>query len=147
MRGLAGLVIDVLLSDGCAEGRARKGATADVFRGEKGLPLGANRRALGAARTHLLATPPPRHLLSGPRPRDVGIGAQGCAHVTARGLAAGAQCQPGQGRRPWPAPPVSAPALEREFFSDNLLVRVHHIDWMSWLTGLAAWEFRIPFSV
>ena len=24
---------------------------------------------------------------------------------------------------------------------ENLLVRVHHIDKMSWLTGLAPWEF------
>ena len=30
---------------------------------------------------------------------------------------------------------------EREFFIDNLLVRVHHIDWMTGLTGLAPWEF------
>ena len=30
---------------------------------------------------------------------------------------------------------------EREIFIDNLLVRVHHIDQMTWLTGLAPWEF------
>ena len=30
---------------------------------------------------------------------------------------------------------------EREFLIDNLLVQVHHIDKMLWLTGLAPWEF------
>jgi hypothetical protein len=30
---------------------------------------------------------------------------------------------------------------QREFFIDNLLVRVHHIYQRSWLTGLAPWEF------
>ena len=30
---------------------------------------------------------------------------------------------------------------EREFCIDNLLVRVHRIDWMTWLTGRAPWEF------
>ena len=29
---------------------------------------------------------------------------------------------------------------ERAFFFDNLLARVHHIDWVTWLTGLAPWE-------
>ena len=36
---------------------------------------------------------------------------------------------------------------EREFFVDGLLGRVHHIDQMTWLTGLAPWEFRFPFSM
>ena len=30
---------------------------------------------------------------------------------------------------------------EREFFVDNLLVRVHHVDQMTWMTGLAPWKF------
>jgi len=30
---------------------------------------------------------------------------------------------------------------EREFFIDNLLVRVHFIIEMIWWTGLAPWEF------
>jgi hypothetical protein len=37
--------------------------------------------------------------------------------------------------------PVSLPA-EREFFIDNLLVRIHRCFW--W-TGLAPWEFEFPF--
>ena len=45
-----------------------------------------------------------------------------------------------------PAPPMVCriallDPVEREFFIDNLLVQVHHIGWMSWLTGLAPWEF------
>ena len=36
---------------------------------------------------------------------------------------------------------VGEPDEESEFFIDNLLVRVHRIDWMTWLTGLAPWEF------
>jgi len=32
-------------------------------------------------------------------------------------------------------------ALEREFFIDNLLVRIHFIIEMIWWTGLAPWEF------
>ena len=38
-------------------------------------------------------------------------------------------------------------SVEREFFIDNLLVRVHHIDYMSWLTGLAPSELQIPFPM
>ena len=34
---------------------------------------------------------------------------------------------------------------EREFFIDNLLVRVHFIIVMTRLTGLAPWEFEFPF--
>jgi len=30
---------------------------------------------------------------------------------------------------------------EREFFIDNLLVRIHFIIEMIWWTGLAPWEF------
>jgi len=33
-------------------------------------------------------------------------------------------------------------AEEREFFIDNLLVRIHRCFW--W-TGLAPWEFEFPF--
>ena len=36
-------------------------------------------------------------------------------------------------------------AREREFFIDNLLVRIHFIIEMIWWTGLAPWEFLIPF--
>jgi len=34
---------------------------------------------------------------------------------------------------------------EREFFNDNLLVRVHFIIVMIRWTGLAPWEFEFPF--
>ena len=34
---------------------------------------------------------------------------------------------------------------EREFFIDNLLVRIHLITEMAWWTGLALWEFELPF--
>ena len=36
-------------------------------------------------------------------------------------------------------------AREREFFIDNLLVRVHFILVMIWWTGLAPWEFEFSF--
>ena len=36
--------------------------------------------------------------------------------------------------------------LDREFFIDNLLVRIHFIMEMIWWTGLAPWEFEYPFS-
>ena len=35
---------------------------------------------------------------------------------------------------------------EREFFIDNLLVRIRFIIEMIWWTGLAPWEFEFPFS-
>ena len=34
---------------------------------------------------------------------------------------------------------------EREFFIDNLLVRIHFIIEIIWWTGLAPWEFEFPF--
>ena len=34
---------------------------------------------------------------------------------------------------------------EREFFIDNLLVRIHFIILMIRWTGLAPWEFEFPF--
>ena len=34
---------------------------------------------------------------------------------------------------------------EREFLLDNLLVRIHLIIEMIWWTGLAPWEFELPF--
>ena len=34
---------------------------------------------------------------------------------------------------------------EREFFIDNLLVRIHFIIVMIRWTGLAPWEFEFPF--
>jgi len=34
---------------------------------------------------------------------------------------------------------------ERDFFIDNLLVRIHFIIEMIWWTGLAPWEFESPF--
>ena len=37
------------------------------------------------------------------------------------------------------------PCREREFFMDNLLVRIHFIIVMIWWTGLAPWEFEFPF--
>ena len=35
---------------------------------------------------------------------------------------------------------------KREFFTDNLLVRIHPIIVMIWWTGLALWEFEFPLS-
>jgi len=37
------------------------------------------------------------------------------------------------------------PCIEREFFIDNLRVRIHFIFVMIRWTGLAPWEFEIPF--
>ena len=34
---------------------------------------------------------------------------------------------------------------EREFFIDNILVRIHFIIDMIWWTGLAPWELEFPF--
>jgi hypothetical protein len=34
---------------------------------------------------------------------------------------------------------------EREFFIDNLLVRIHCIIVIIWWTGLASWEFEFHF--
>ena len=34
---------------------------------------------------------------------------------------------------------------EREFFIDNLLVRIHFIIEMIWWTSLAPWDFEFPF--
>ena len=39
---------------------------------------------------------------------------------------------------------ASLSALEREFFIDNRLVRIHLIIVMSRWTGLAPWEFEFP---
>ena len=41
---------------------------------------------------------------------------------------------------------VSCPKREREFFIDNLLVRIHFIIVLIGWTGLAPWEFEICFS-
>ena len=35
--------------------------------------------------------------------------------------------------------------IERDFFFDNLLVRMRFIMAMIWWTGLAPWEFESPF--
>ena len=40
----------------------------------------------------------------------------------------------------------SGPFREREFFIDNLLVRIHLIIEMIWRTSLAPWEFEFPFT-
>ena len=39
----------------------------------------------------------------------------------------------------------SSTCAEREFFIDNLLVRIHFIIVMMRWTGLAPWEFELPF--
>ena len=39
-----------------------------------------------------------------------------------------------------------AQVRERDFFIDNLLVRIHYIIVMIRWTGLAPWEFQLPFS-
>ena len=36
---------------------------------------------------------------------------------------------------------------EREFFIDNLLVRIHFFIEMIWWTGLVPWEVDFPFTV
>jgi hypothetical protein len=43
------------------------------------------------------------------------------------------------------APPKQVPPLSREFFVDNLLVRIHSVIEMIWWTGFALWEFEFPF--
>ena len=42
-------------------------------------------------------------------------------------------------------PALSGRPAEREFFIDNLLVRIHLIIVMIRWTGLAPWEFEFPF--
>ena len=39
--------------------------------------------------------------------------------------------------------PRTSQPKEREFFIDNLLVRMHFIIVMIWWTGLAPWEFQV----
>ena len=46
-----------------------------------------------------------------------------------------------------PFPPEAGPPSEREFFIDNLLVRIHFIIEMIWWTGLAPREFEFFFPV
>ena len=43
--------------------------------------------------------------------------------------------------------PYLSRVAERDFFTDNLLVRVHFIIEMIWWIGLAPWEFEFPFRV
>jgi len=40
---------------------------------------------------------------------------------------------------------ASRVGAEREFFIDNLLIRIHFIIVMIRWTGLAPWEFQFPF--
>ena len=56
---------------------------------------------------------------------------------------------------PCPAHPLAQPRLmrffyllrrEKDFFIDNLLVRIHIIIEMIWWTGLAPWVFEFIFS-
>jgi len=42
-------------------------------------------------------------------------------------------------------PQVPLKPREREFFIDNLLVRIHTIIEIIWWTGLAPWEIEFPF--
>ena len=42
--------------------------------------------------------------------------------------------------RPFGGPASASRLAEREFFVDNLLVRIHIIIEMIWWTGLAPWE-------
>ena len=42
---------------------------------------------------------------------------------------------------------LSSGSGKREFFIDNLLVRIHFIIEMIWWTGLAPWGFEFPFPV
>jgi len=54
----------------------------------------------------------------------------------------------GGGGRAWSASrtsPTIRTCREREFFIDNLLVRIHFIIVMNRWTGLAPWEFEFPF--
>ena len=52
----------------------------------------------------------------------------------------------GHGRRVGALTHPSLDPTEREFFIDNLLVRIHFIIQMIWWTGLAPWKFESPFS-
>jgi len=45
-----------------------------------------------------------------------------------------------------PGRPPAVRGVEREFFIDNLLVRIHFIIVMIRWTGLAPWEFESPFQ-
>jgi len=52
----------------------------------------------------------------------------------------------------WPTTQAAEPkpntlnrSRDREFFIDNLLVRIHFITVMIWWTGLAPWEFKFSF--
>ena len=51
------------------------------------------------------------------------------------------------GRLGQPVRVLLVPAKEREFFIDNLLVRIHYIIVMIKWTGLAPWEFEFPIFV
>ena len=42
-------------------------------------------------------------------------------------------------------PELSTESIERGFYIDNLLVRIHFIIEMIWWTGLAPWDFEFPF--
>jgi len=48
----------------------------------------------------------------------------------------------------FPKSPVSDKWVveEREFFIDNLLVRIHFIIEMIWWTGLAPWEYELGWG-
>ena len=41
---------------------------------------------------------------------------------------------------------VPVRVVQREFFIDNLLVRIHFISEMVWWAGLVPWEFEFPIA-
>jgi len=42
--------------------------------------------------------------------------------------------------------PTAQRAPKKQFFTDNLLVRIHCIIVKIWWTGVAPWEFESPFT-
>ena len=53
--------------------------------------------------------------------------------------------RPGQASAPVSSTPCTLAPAERDFFIDNLPVRIHFIIVMIRWTGLAPWEFEFPF--
>ena len=59
--------------------------------------------------------------------------------------ARGAGCTTCSCARPSPSDSSPRDCRKREFFIDNLLVRIHFTIETIWWTGLAPWEFEFPF--
>ena len=68
------------------------------------------------------------------------------SRATPRGLMDPHMGSCSQGQPSVPGGEIRAGSREREFFIDNLLVRIHFIIVMIRWTGLAPWEFEFPFK-